>query len=153
MTITWTSDLNTGIDVIDTQHIRIVHYINELEEAIAKPDHQSSVGHVLDELVEYTLSHFAFEESLQEEAGYQFAKPHKAMHDIFIKRIAGFQTRHKSGEDVAEQLHSMLGTWLIHHIKRDDRGYVSEVKASITNIIDDNNEGGWLSKSLRRFFK
>jgi hypothetical protein len=30
---------------------------------------------------------------------------------------------------------------------------VSEVKASILNIVKDKNEGGWISRSLHRFFK
>lgn len=75
MAILWTDDLNTGIDVIDRQHRRIVDYINDLELAKAKQDREA-VGKVLDELVDYTLSHFAFEESLQEEAGYKYCKPH-----------------------------------------------------------------------------
>lgn len=153
MAILWSSDLKTGIDVIDNQHKRIVDYINELEVAITRANHHVSVGHVLDELVDYTLSHFAFEESMQEEAGYTFSKPHKAMHDIFVKRIAAFQDRHKAGEDIAEQLHCMLGTWLVHHIKRDDMAYVSEVNANITGLVGDKKEGSWLSQSLGRFFK
>ena len=68
MTIVWTKDLNTGIDVIDEQHKSIADYINNLERAIKQQD-RTAVGQVLDELVDYTLSHFAFEESLQEEAG------------------------------------------------------------------------------------
>lgn len=152
MTISWTNDLSTGIEAIDNQHKRIVDYINELEKAIALQSH-TSVGEVLNELVDYTLSHFAFEESLQEQAGYKLAKPHKAVHDVFARRVATFQDRHSAGEDIAEQLHCMLGTWLVHHIKRDDMAYVSEVKANITDIVKDEKEGGWLSNSLRKFFK
>lgn len=152
MTISWTNDLSTGIEAIDNQHRRIVDYINELEKAIALQS-QTSVGTVLNELVDYTLSHFAFEESLQEQAGYKLAKPHKAVHDVFAKRVATFQDRHRAGEDIAEQLHCMLGTWLVHHIKRDDMAYMSEVKANISDIVQDEKEGGWLSNSLRRFFK
>ena len=152
MTIAWTNDLSTGIEVIDNQHKRIVDYINELEKAISLQN-QLTVGHVLNELVEYTLSHFAFEESLQEEAGYKFSKPHKAMHDIFVKRIAAFQDRHKAGEDIAEQLHCMLGTWLVHHIKRDDMAYVADVNASINHTVGDKKTGGWLHNALGQFFK
>lgn len=152
MTILWTTDLSTGIDVIDNQHKRIVDYINQLGDAI-KQRNRISVGSVLDELVDYTVSHFAFEESLQEEAGYLYAKPHKAVHEMFIKRVAKYQEKHNAGEDVAPQLHGMLSTWLIHHIKRDDMAYVSEVKASITSIVQDKKEGNWLSRSLGKFFK
>lgn len=152
MAIVWTSELNTGIDVIDGQHRRIVDYINELENAAAQNNHLS-VGHVLDELVDYTLSHFAFEESLQEKAGYQHAKPHKVTHNIFALRIATFQDRHKAGEDVAEQLRSLLGTWLVHHIKQEDMAYVAEVKADMTKIVEDKKSEGWLSSALQKFFK
>lgn len=152
MAIRWTHDLNTGIEVIDNQHRRIVDYINQLGEAIRRRD-RTAVGAVLDELVDYTISHFAFEESLQEEAGYQYAKPHKAVHEVFIKRVAKFQEKHDAGEDVAPQLHSMLSTWLIHHIKRDDMAYVKEINASINRIVENKKEGNWLSRSLGRFFK
>lgn len=151
-TILWTQDLNTGIDVLDNQHMRIVDYINQLGSAIKLRD-RGAVGAVLNELVDYTISHFAFEESLQEEAGYQYAKPHKAVHEVFIKRVAKFQEKHDSGEDVAAQLHAMLSTWLIHHIKRDDMAYVKEVNASINRIVENKKEGNWLSRSLGRFFK
>jgi hemerythrin len=151
MTISWTAELNTGIDVIDNQHKRIVDYINQLGTAVHQHS-RAAVGPVLDELVDYTASHFAFEESLQEEAGYKYAKPHKAVHEVFIKRVAKYQEKHYAGEDVAQQLHAMLSTWLIHHIKRDDMAYVSEVKPSITHIVQNKKEGNWLSRSLSRFF-
>jgi len=152
MAIEWTNDLNTGVDVIDHQHQRIVDYINQLENAINQQN-RATIGPVLDELVDYTMSHFAFEENLQEEAGYQLAKPHKAVHEVFTKRVATYQQRHKSGEDVAEQLLGMLGTWLVHHIKRDDMAYVSSVRANLTRIVQDKKEGNWISRSLGRFFK
>jgi hemerythrin len=151
MTLLWTPNLNTGIDVIDSQHQRIVEYINHLGTAISNQD-RTVVGLVLDELVDYTVSHFAFEESLQEEAGYQYAKPHKAVHELFIKRVSKYQQKHNDGEDIAPQLHAMLSTWLIHHIKRDDMAYVSEVKINMTRIVENKKEASWLGRSLRRFF-
>jgi hemerythrin len=152
MVIAWTADLNTGIDVIDNQHKRIVNYINQLEDTVTQCN-QRSIGAILDELMDYTLSHFTFEESLQEEAGYKFAKPHKAVHEMFAKRVSTYHQRHKAGEDVGAQLYGMLGTWLVHHIKRDDMAYVAEVGKTANNIIQDKKEGNWLSRSLGRFFK
>lgn len=149
MAIVWSKDLHTGIEEIDNQHKRIVEYINDLEDAIAKAN-LTFVGKVLDELVDYTLSHFAFEESLQNEAGYKMAKPHKAIHDMFTKRVGDFQIRHRAGENVATELHDMLATWLVHHIKRDDMAYVAEVKGSMN--LEDKSEAGWLSRSLGKFF-
>jgi hemerythrin len=150
MAIVWTKDLDTGIDVIDTQHKMIVDYINQLEVA-AKQRDRAAVGGVLVDLADYTLSHFAFEESLQEDVGYMFAKPHKSVHEVFAKRIARYQERHSNGDNVAEELYNMLVGWLIDHIKRDDMAYVSAVKGSMLKVIAEKDKGGagW----IKRFFK
>jgi hemerythrin len=149
--ITWTDDLDTRIDVIDKQHRRIVDYINDLEVAHASGN-KESVRRVLDDLIDYTMSHFAFEESLQEEAGYKYAKPHKKVHDLFIRRVNDYVERFKLGEDVSDSLHQMLTSWLINHIKRDDADYVGAVRVSMEQIVNDrkkSNDEGW----FKRFFK
>ena len=151
MALEWTSDLETGIEVIDNQHNRIVEYINNLENAIATND-RGEVGRVLDELVDYSLSHFSFEESLLNEANYRLAKPHKAVHDMFSKRLSSYQERFKAGEDVAGRLYTMIHTWLFHHIKRDDMAYVKDVKANIYGIVTETHGESWLGRALARFF-
>jgi hemerythrin len=178
MFVAWTSDLSTGIDVIDGQHKRILDYINQLGEIVRSKysglgsqikltdkfddnidsildeaifQDRLSVGLVLNALVDYTVSHFAFEESLQEEVGYKFAKPHKAVHDIFIKRVTRYQEMHNAGEDIAKELHSMLSIWLVNHIKKDDMAYVNEVKTNILGIVSDKEkkkDDNW----IKRFF-
>jgi hemerythrin len=152
MTIRWTTDLNTGIDVIDKQHMRIVDYINDLEKA-HKRQERDLVERVLNDLVDYTLSHFAFEESLQEEAGYQFCKPHKKVHELFIRRVNEYIERFRLGDDVTAEIHKLLSSWLINHIKRDDADYVLAVKANMMSIVSEKDKreerGGW----LKRFFR
>lgn len=147
MAMIWMNDWNTGIDVIDEQHKRIVDYINALENA-----NMQTTGRVIQELVDYTESHFAFEESLQVEAGYQFSTPHKATHVAFIKRLNTYQEDYRKGEDVAAKLYAMLATWLIHHIKRDDMAYVTAVQENLQRIVENKKEGGWLKRSLSLFF-
>jgi hemerythrin len=151
MAIVWTSDLSTGIEVIDNQHKRIVHYINRLETAIEQQD-VNSVGLVLDDLADYCLSHFAFEENLQESVGYKLAKPHKSIHEMFVKRLAKYQEKFNAGEDVARQLHDMLGTWLLHHIKRDDMAYVPDVKRGLGAMSSEKQKEDWLGRSVSGFF-
>lgn len=127
----WTEQLNTGIEVIDQQHRRIVEYINQLEDARASGHPRVEVSYIINELVDYTLSHFAFEESMQEEAKYPFIKAHKKVHELFAQRVAEYQVRFENGEDVSKALSSMLVTWLFNHIKRDDVDYVETVKANL----------------------
>lgn len=150
MAIKWTSDLNTGIDIIDKQHMVIVDYINNLENAHLTKN-KDAIKKVLDDLVEYTLSHFAFEENLQEEAGYKFCKPHKKVHELFIRRVDEYLERYKNGEDVTAEIHKMLSSWLINHIKRDDADYVTAVKTNMLQLIAEHEKKkdvGW----IKRFF-
>lgn len=151
MAIIWTSDLNTGIDVIDQQHKRIVDFINDLEAAQLTKN-QKLIKEVVDDCVDYTLSHFAFEESLQEEAGYQYCKPHKRVHELFTRKVAEYQQRIDLGDDVGEELHGLLTRWLVNHIKRDDADYVSAVKANMVGVIKEKEEKKEVSW-FRRFFK
>jgi hemerythrin len=144
--LVWTPDLNTGIDVIDKQHKRIVDYINQLHDASISGQQHEAIGEVIDELVDYTLSHFAFEESMQEEANYPFYKAHKKVHDLFVKRVSSYQERFKQGDDVSEDLNNMLVTWLFNHIKRDDADYVASVKANLEEHGFTEKKKGFFSK-------
>lgn len=147
----WSSDLNTGIDVIDKQHQRIVDYLNELSEANDHGDVKAT-NHVIFELVDYTLTHFAFEEELQERANYPFLKAHKRVHEIFTKRVAEFQKRAEAGENVAPELLSMLKIWLVNHIKGDDADYAESVKAMLGVEGQEKVAGGWVGMALKKFF-
>jgi len=148
----WSGDLDTGIEVIDGQHKRIVDYLNELNEANDKGDRQTT-NHVLNELVDYTLTHFAFEEELQEKAGYPFVRAHKRVHDIFTKRVAEFQKRAAAGENVAPELLSMLKIWLVNHIKGDDADYAESVRKMLgVEGVEGKVAGGCLGVALKRFF-
>lgn len=125
--LVWTADLDTGIGEIDRQHRRIATYINTLYDLRASPDRQA-LSRVIADTADYTESHFAFEENLLEQAGYDFEGPHKKVHELFIRRIVSIQQRFENGEDVAEELHQVLSRWLFSHIRTEDHAYVETVK-------------------------
>ena len=64
-TLEWSSRLATGIPEIDNQHKRIVDMVNQMREAMETGDTEA-VGRVIPDMVDYTISHFAFEEALME---------------------------------------------------------------------------------------
>jgi hemerythrin len=149
--IQWSHDLDTGIGVIDNQHKRIVEYLNELNDA-NKTGNMDEINHVLDELVDYTVTHFAFEEELQEKAEYPFLKAHKRVHEIFAKRVVEFQNRSKAGENVGGELLGMLKIWLINHIKGDDADYAESVKKMLDAEHGHEEHSGWVGSALKRLF-
>jgi hemerythrin len=149
--LVWQDDLNTGIEVIDHQHMRIVEMINHLQIA-QKSMERIAVGEVIDELVDYTMSHFAFEEELMEEAGYPFSHAHKRVHEIFGKRVMEYRLRFGAGEDVTDELRNMLARWLFNHIRGDDKAYADSVKKHLNQFTREHEQGGWLSRTLKRLF-
>ncbi len=152
--VEWTSDLSVGVEVIDNQHKRIVLYINQLQEA-RKTQDRVKVGTVLSELVDYTQSHFGFEEAMLEEAGYPYLKAHKRVHELFIKRVNELVRRFETHEDVADTVTKLLITWLLNHIRSEDADYSEAVKRNLGAAHIDLSEGsndGWLRSTLKRFF-
>jgi hemerythrin len=145
----WSNALDTGIDVIDEQHKRIIQYINELHDAQSTRD-RNAVGLVVNDLVDYTISHFAFEESLMEQVDYPFLAPHKKVHELFIRKVDAFVRRFEAGEDVTADLINVLQRWLINHIKNEDGDYATYAQKKDARI--ENTHDGWLSRSLKRFF-
>ena len=125
--LVWTADLNTGIAEIDRQHQRIVEYINALYDQKDNPD-RSVLAAIIHNVVDYTESHFAFEEALLEQSGYEFLGLHKKVHALFIRRVSLIKGRFDGGEDVAGELHDILSRWLFSHIRAEDHNYKERVK-------------------------
>ncbi len=140
----WDNGLNTGIPEIDTQHKRIVDYVNQLDEAISINKGKDRIGEILDNLLDYTNSHFVFEETLMEQAGYPMLAPHKRLHDAFRTRIQALKARFVNGEDVAAIVRSELKVWLTNHIKGDDVFYVPAVRK--------NMNPSWMSRTIKTIF-
>lgn len=145
----WTQDLESGIPVIDAQHKRIVDYINELSTA-CQTGNDKETQNVIEGLLDYTITHFQFEEDLQEKAGYPFLKAHRRIHEIFMKKVATIRERSAKGEDIAYELLDLLNGWLASHIKSEDRDYVESVKALTDS--GDQEVAGWVSTTIKKLF-
>jgi len=148
--IEWTEELELGIPVVDGQHHRIVDYINEIYAL--EGDDRATVQRIVDDLIDYTFSHFAFEETLMEEAGYEALAIHKETHLAFRKRVDQLKTRFVAGENIASDLAALLETWLIHHIQNDDTSYAPLVREQMQRLRAQQN-GNWLSDTVSRFFR
>lgn len=138
----WDGSLSIGIEAIDDQHRRIVDYINELEAARAAED-KMGVSQVLIGLMDYTMTHFAFEEELMVIANYPLTDAHKRAHSSFVNRVSYYIEQHESGVDVTRKLLSELKLWVSEHINGEDRRYIPYIKKVITK--------DWLTDTLAKF--
>lgn len=125
----WTSDLNTGIGLIDDQHKVLVDYINRMHDANLQGE-KKVVGEVLQGLIDYTVKHFSEEEEMMRKAGYELVDLHAQIHTKFVDKIAQFQSQFRNGQEVMGELLALLERWLFMHIRVNDGGYVSTMKAA-----------------------
>lgn len=146
----WTDNLNTGIEVIDTQHRRIIDFINILHDSRITSDRHVA-EHVIDALIDYIISHFEFEEEMMEGAGYALTSPHMKDHESFIKSVDALRKRFKNGEEILDELQNLLTNWHFTHIREDDASYVNAVRPTIKNHIE--HDSSWISNSIGRFFR
>ncbi len=143
----WTHDLDTGIPEIDEQNRRVADFINALDEARQTADRER-VGEVLEHLLDFVCNHFMFEEQLMEKAGYEFLSAHERIHEVFAKRLADFRGRYAKGEDVTEQLLTMLQNWVEIHIKEEDKRYAD----SVQQVIADEGGRTWVTGLVKKLF-
>lgn len=153
--VTLPKEYRTGIKAVDQQHQRLVDMVNQLDD-VRKALYQTrehkkqAVGSVVTEMVDYTISHFAFEESLMEDAQYKFYNAHKRIHGLLIQRAGEYKERFASGEDIADELYDVLNRWLYNHIRNDDRAFAPAVKKRLKDR--GALSGSWLGQLLDRFF-
>ena len=152
----WDPAFSVGIAVIDDQHKQMIEYINDLGTVSIYHD-KEKVHTVLLALMDYSVSHLAFEESLMHEAGYSKIEAHQQIHIAFMERIHFFKERYESGEDISKQLMLDLQMWLINHIQNDDTDYKEVVLAMLQKKqiapMERQMKEGWLIKLRDKFFK
>ncbi len=128
--IRWTGELDTGIPDIDQQHRRLVDLINQLFTSMREGNNKTEIARVVDELVNYTDTHFSFEEELMRSHGYPGYSEHQRIHQSFVAQINQFATKIKGEEHLAAaDVFSFLKDWLISHIKKQDiEGYAPMIR-------------------------
>ncbi len=122
--MTWTENYSVGIKSIDMQHQKLIGMLNELQDAMLAGKANDHIGRILDALVQYTVTHFAYEEKLFAAHGYKDAAAHKAEHDKLTKQVADFQMQFKTGKaKLSSALMNFLRDWLNGHILGTDKKY------------------------------
>lgn len=130
--VEWSTDLETGIAVIDRDHRILVDLINQLHDSIGDQEERATLGSVLNSLYEYTGYHFAREEKLQELVGYPGLEEHRARHRQLVGEVGDIRRRYAADPDTVrgKDVHDFLQTWLVEHILRADMHYVDACKAA-----------------------
>ena len=124
--ITWNENYSVAVKSMDEQHKKLFGLINQLHDAMAEGKAKSIIGLVLDELLNYTKTHFTAEEKVLEKVGYPGLPEQKKEHAVFINKIGEFKQKNQSGSlTVSIEVSQFLKDWLLNHILVVDKKYGS----------------------------
>ena len=122
--IKWDDSLSVQVEQIDQQHRKLVDLINELFTALKSGKGSEVTGQILDSLVDYTQYHFREEEKLMALHSYPDLDRHRELHAELIDKVSDFKRKLADGKvSISSDLFNFLKSWLIFHIKKQDKAY------------------------------
>ena len=132
--INWNDSYSVKVKVIDVQHKKIVDIINELHDKMKEGKGKEVVGKLLNQLLDYTVLHFAFEEKLLNTNNYPDSKTHIKLHSDLIEEVKAFRKKYESGSAMLSlELMNFLKKWLVEHILNSDKKYSAHLNANGVN--------------------
>ena len=122
----WEDEYSVGIDSIDQQHRKLINLINQLQTATDYSTGEEFERDALDELVDYTKTHFSYEEGLMKDNDYPGFESHKVQHEKMFKKVEEVLAEYEQDQDTAmSNAVEYLKDWLINHINGTDKQYSS----------------------------
>jgi len=118
----FTADLHLEHALIDAQHASLFVAVNQLHDAMRAGDSREQLGEILAFLRNYTVEHFATEESFMGETDFPEAAAHKAQHDALVRQVQELEAKHTAGSlTLSITVMTFLRDWLAQHIAVEDR--------------------------------
>jgi len=109
---------------MDDDHKRLIDLINRLAKAMESGDSKAVATQVLDELVDYTRTHFTREEKLMSAHGYGDLPHQLDEHKKLVGQLVDIQTQFDAGTiTLAGEVMRFLKRWLRNHILGSDMQY------------------------------
>ena len=127
---TWDPTLETGNELVDSQHKQLFELINELHDAIVDGDALETQQSILDRLLAYAETHFLDEEKLMASVGYPGLAAQQEMHREYTFETNRLAEDARASEMVLPiTLAVFLHEWLTKHIRIEDRKIGEYIRA------------------------
>lgn len=122
----FTDDYLTGIELIDKEHEHLFEIANETYNLLKNEfvtDKYDRIVALLEELKDYTKTHFAHEEEYMKSINYQYIWSEIHQHRTFEKKLDDIDLKKldDSQQEYILEILDFLTKWLSGHIKGADR--------------------------------
>ena len=119
----WDDSFLIGIDELDHEHKVLIDDINRLHEELARHDEKSEIERCLGDIYARMQAHFALEEHLMKERGYEFFDEHKREHEALLNSYTEdmVQFLNDTGVSASTSIEDSLKHWIVDHILTSDK--------------------------------
>ncbi len=131
MAYNWSSDLETGNKLIDSQHKELIDAVNNLIDACFKLNGLNQLTKTADFLQNYVTMHFNEEEKLQFNTKYPQYQSHKQLHTNFkavVKNLVNELRVNGPSPKLLNDITTLIGDWIIKHIKNEDTKVAEHIR-------------------------
>ena len=119
--IVWRPEFELGVPAIDREHRELVDLINSVHVALAAEDRDASVVELLGDLYARISAHFALEERMMREQGYDEYLEHKEDHERLLDEIRDLMDDYEDGTALdLEGFARALDAWFGEHFRTRD---------------------------------
>lgn len=128
--IKWNDNYSVKVDRFDEEHKKLIKIINKLNSAMLEGRGKKILTEIVEELIEYTATHFKNEEDYFKKYNYPEYQEHKKIHDNLIEKVLKIQEKIEEGnETISIEVIDFLKDWLIKHIMGIDKKYSNFFKS------------------------
>jgi hemerythrin len=128
--VKWDDRYSVGIQLIDSQHQRLIEMTNELYNACLEGTEAAANNFrsAIRGMVDYVKYHFSAEEKLLESAKYPGAAGHKREHEGFVLKVLQDVRDFEEGKKFVPNIFvRYLRDWILAHIAVEDKKYAEYI--------------------------
>ena len=122
--IVWSDEYSINVKEMDDQHKKLADIINEFDDAVQAREEEDILKITLENLMDYTETHFTREEELMMQHKYPAFDVHKEEHNSLTHAVIALYKMYKNDDkDTATKIAFLLVHWLLDHIMKEDKKY------------------------------
>ncbi|RKD21470.1 hemerythrin [Caminicella sporogenes DSM 14501] len=124
----WKDAFSVNVAEIDKQHKKLIEIGSKLAHILSLKDdidHYDEIMEILENLKEYTVYHFNYEEELMKKYGFEGLKAHEREHQAFVDKIIELTTKDidDNQKKVTMDMLIFIADWIENHILKTDHKY------------------------------
>jgi hemerythrin len=119
--VEWRDEFSVGVPAVDFEHRELIDLINDLHQRLMTDHDPAAVSVFLGEIYTRISAHFALEEKIMRDAGYDEYAVHKADHERLLDGILDMADDYDQHDGFDEaDFAERLRRWFVDHFQTKD---------------------------------